>query len=104
MTVEARGVAPEAPVDGRWTLQRCNGCGRIAMGRRGTEWCFDTEQREPQTSVPVVPCDDAAVKRAARLLAEMWPDDFDPAGRGTFNVRAQQVTTAVLRAAGAPDA
>jgi hypothetical protein len=48
--------------------------------------------------------DDAALERAGRLLAEMWPDDFDPAGRGTFNVRAQQIAKAVLRAAGGQDA
>jgi hypothetical protein len=53
-----------------------------------------------ETREPVVPCDDAAVERAGRLLAEMWPDDFDPAGRGTFNVRAQQIARAVLMAAG----
>ena len=37
-------------------------------------------------------------ERAARKLAEMWPDDFDPARRGSPNVRAFQVARAVLEA------
>jgi hypothetical protein len=84
---------------GRWTLQRCNGCGRVAVGRAGTEWCHDTERMETQTPVPVVPCDDAAVERVARVLCSQHGYSWDDAGDG---LKAALVAAAdqALRAAG----
>lgn len=85
-------MADITPLDARWTIRNEVGFGNYINGPMTVGW------------VPVVACDDAAIERAATVLADMWPNDFDPARRGLFNVHAKQVAEAVLRAAGAPDA
>lgn len=78
-----------AEIEGRWEIFVCTGCGG-ATGRHAE--CDALRER-----TPVVPCDDAAVERAARAVVDNYSyDDDDPNW-------ARDLAEAVLRAAGGQD-
>lgn len=67
-------------IEGRWTIFVCTGCGEATGRHKGCD-----ALRE---ATPVVPCDEAAVERAVRALAN----------RGVLS--HHEVAEIVLRAAG----
>lgn len=74
-------------MEGRWTITYTHG----RQGLLGFLPALRTIDGPETEAVPVVPCDDAAVERAARVIA-LWTD------------HPSQVARAVLRAAGDPEA
>lgn len=58
-------------MDGRWTITRCPTCG-IYEGPLDAPALADCDDSaDAWEIVPVVPCDDAAIERVARRLAEL---------------------------------
>lgn len=75
-------------MDGRWTLDVCKICGRNCLG--GFQ-CSRGHGIRHVGKVPVVPCDDAALERAADEIERLMTD------KTVWNVR--EAAERVLRAA-----
>lgn len=77
-------------MEGRWTIRWQPfkyGMGGYKVGGR--------EPWPTEKPTPVVPCDDAAVERAAKAVSDGWAIDEPDAPR-----TAREIAEAVLRAAG----
>jgi hypothetical protein len=78
-------------MDGRWTIKQ-------TRTRYGViQWIGGA--KVPREATPVVPCDDAAVERVARVLCRQRCYDWDTAG-GLLRTALTAAAVEVLNAAG----
>jgi len=75
---------------GRWTINVCSGCGQEIV----ETFEYRHFSHGPEARVPVVPCDDAALERAADEIERLMTDST------VWNVR--EAAERVLRAAAGP--